>query len=159
MYSFDLCFVSSLLQSYERRGREVHAHSQKEVLHWNEITPEMMSDEEMAGDKYIRHPPDYRSDLFSQFIEVLETRSNNRSQEKNRPRIKRVLGSPVKKAVPHNAKNWMVRPEYRKKDAKVHDNKTENDEETEDDAEDSIDDHELESNESDTESELMKQYQ
>ena len=32
------------------------------------ITPEMMSDEEKVGDKWIRRPPSYRSEQFTKFI-------------------------------------------------------------------------------------------
>ena len=46
-----------LLQSYERRGKEVK--NPKEAKHWEMITPDMMSDEELVGEVYIRHPPLY----------------------------------------------------------------------------------------------------
>jgi hypothetical protein len=67
----------------------------------------MMSDEERVGDKYIRHPPSYRSDMLSCFIEKLESRLD--STPSYHACHKRELGSPVEKQAPARAKNWMLK--------------------------------------------------
>ena len=64
--------ISLKLQAYERRSRVVKGP--KEERHWKEVTPEMTSDEERVGDKYVRHPPSFRSEKVSKFIEMLDSR-------------------------------------------------------------------------------------
>ena len=86
--------------------------SAKEVEHWKELTADMMSDEELVGEKYIRHPPSYRSQTLINFIGKLDERSEK--QKKIIPRTKRELGSPVHKPVPSNAKKWMIKPDLLK---------------------------------------------
>ena len=71
----------------------------------------MMSDEEENGEGFVRHPPSYRSEVLNNFIAKLDSRYD-KTQQKTQPRKKRVLGSPVKKAVPHNAKNWLLKSEF-----------------------------------------------
>lgn len=71
----------------------------------------MMSDEEKAGDVYIRHPPSYRSELVYNFIAKLESRCDKTPN--SQPRTTRVIGSPVNKPVPHNTKDWLLKPEFR----------------------------------------------
>lgn len=72
-----------------------------------------MSDEELNGSEYIRHPPSYRLAMFSKFIEKLDSRLEKRSLKKRHPRTKRIIGSPVSKPVPPYAKKWMIKPELR----------------------------------------------
>ena len=71
----------------------------------------MMSDEEEQGEVYIRHPPSYRSDILSSFIEKLDSRCSKEAN--SQPRKKRVVGSPIMKAVPINAKKWMLKDEFK----------------------------------------------
>ena len=59
MYCVSCTIVCLQLQSYERRGKEIK--SAKEAKQWQLITPEMMSDEELVGEEYTRHPPTERS--------------------------------------------------------------------------------------------------
>ena len=86
--------------------------SAKEVEHWKELTADMMSDEELVGEKYIRHPPSYRLQTLINFIGKLDEHSEK--QKKIIPRTKHELGSPVHKAVPSNAKKWMIKPDLLK---------------------------------------------
>ena len=72
----------------------------------------MMSDEEESGDTYIRHQPSYRSELLNNFILKLDSRCD--AAKNTQPRKKRVIGSPVKKPVPRKAKNWVLKPEFKK---------------------------------------------
>ena len=65
---------------------------------------EMMSDEEKVGDKWIRHPPSYRSELFSRFIEKLDSRAS----DTNCVRFPRDIGSPRQREAPSTAKAWML---------------------------------------------------
>ena len=71
----------------------------------------MMSDEEECGDTYIRHRPSHRSKLLNEFISKLESRCE--TTQNIQPRKKRTIGYPVSKTVPLNAKNWVLKPEFR----------------------------------------------
>ena len=64
----------------------------------------MMSDEEKIGDKWIRHPPSYRSELFSKFIRKLD----NRCLISSHARFPWEIGSPVVKDPPTNSKDWLL---------------------------------------------------
>ena len=68
----------------------------------------MMSDEERVGDKYVRHPPSYRSDRFNRFLEKLDSRLE-KTKTTHHARHERVSGSPVEKLPPVAAKGWMVK--------------------------------------------------
>ena len=48
------------VQACERRSQVVKGP--KEERNWKEVTPEMKSDEERVGDKYVCHPPSFRSE-------------------------------------------------------------------------------------------------
>lgn len=97
------------MQSYERRGKEIK--SAKEAKQWQLITPEMMSDEELVGDEYIRHPPSYRSVKLNRFLNKLDLRAERNNTRTAHPRVPRQLGSPVTKRAPHHAKKWMISKE------------------------------------------------
>ena len=47
----------------------------KEAKFWNDVTVDMMSDEEKRGEVYVRHQPTYRSDTLNAFIRKLDERS------------------------------------------------------------------------------------
>lgn len=94
----------AIIQTYERRSRFVREG--REARYWETITPDMMSDEEKAGTKYVRHQPDYRSSRFNSFIKKLDERSGK--QNSSRARFEREIGSPVQKPIPANAKSWMI---------------------------------------------------
>ena len=92
-------------QTYERRASAVRPG--KEASYWSQVTPDMMSDEERIGDKYIRHPPSYRSEKFSRFLKKLDQRVA--CSGRNHARFDREDGSPREVTVPPNAKDWMVK--------------------------------------------------
>lgn len=92
----------AFLQSYERRCKAVRGA--KERKYWNDVTVDMMSDEERAGEKWVRHRPSYRSELFNRFIDKLDCRAANGE----RARFPRDLGSPRSKNPPTCAKKWML---------------------------------------------------
>ena len=92
------------IQTFERRARCVH--KDREARYWEAIAPDMMSDEEKQGTKYIRHPPEYRSERFNSFMNKLDER--HEKQAKPNARFVREIGSPAKKPVPPNAKPWML---------------------------------------------------
>ena len=70
-----------------------------------------MSEEDRDGNRFIRHPPDYRSMKVQQFIDKLEKRLEKRvSANSSKARFIRILGSPRQAALPRNAKKWTVRP-------------------------------------------------
>ena len=64
----------------------------------------MMSDEERAGEKWVRHRPSYRSDLFNRFIDKLDGQAGTL----DRARFPRDIGSPRAKQTPASAKQWML---------------------------------------------------
>ena len=64
----------------------------------------MMSDEEKVGDKWIRHLPSYRSELFTKFI----GKRDNRCSSSTHARFPRGVGSPALKDPPTNCKNWLL---------------------------------------------------
>ena len=66
-----------------------------------------MSDEEKVGQKWVRHRPSYRSDLFNRFIEKLDSRVT----VADRARFPREVGSPRIKNPPSSAKQWMLSSE------------------------------------------------
>ena len=78
----------------------------KEAKYWSDITPEMMSDEDRVEDKYVRHPPSFRSDKVSRFIHKLDSRLNRKGSDK--ARFVRVMGSPRMLPPPRNAKQWTI---------------------------------------------------
>ena len=63
-----------------------------------------MSDEERDGEKWIRHRPSYRSDMFNHFIDKLDSRA----QDLNRAQFPRNIGSPRIKSIPPTASKWML---------------------------------------------------
>lgn len=73
----------------------------------------MMSDEEKDGEIFTRHPPSYRSDALNKFLDKLDSRSKRKTNQQ--PRIPRRIGSPIERNVPDHAKNWMIKPELRKR--------------------------------------------
>lgn len=91
--------------------------SGKETNLWAEVTPEMMSDEELEGNVYVRHQPSYRSDGLNAFIKKLdlrlETDDSNRVGRGAHPRLERRLGSPREKPAPVLAKKWAIRKDHR----------------------------------------------
>ncbi len=66
-----------------------------EASKWTEITPEMISEEELDEENklYIRHPPTYRSRTLNKFIEKLDKRVEA-GLRGTHPRMQRRLGSP-----------------------------------------------------------------
>ena len=98
-------------------------HPGREASFWADVTADMMSDEEKVEDKYIRHPPDYRSEKFSKFLDKLDHRATSKC--KHHARFKRDLGSPRIKSPPANAKPWML-----KEEAAIEHNTSGNDSET-----------------------------
>lgn len=77
----------------------------KEEQYWKDFTPDMMSEEERVGDKYVRHPPSYRSKKASRFIDKLDARLSSTS---DRARFNRVIGSPRNRPAPLRAKKWTI---------------------------------------------------
>ena len=71
----------------------------------------MMSDEEKVDDTYVRHQPSFRSVRLNNFIQKLDGRIEKTPS--SHPRHIRVLGSPVEKSAPENAKPWMIASDER----------------------------------------------
>ena len=86
-----------------KKGREVEL--------WEDVTPEMMSEEEEDGEGYVRHPPSYRSEGLTKFITKLDQRLDMRQSK--HPRVARRLDSPLEKPLPHMYKKWVVKKELR----------------------------------------------
>ncbi len=62
---------------------------EKERKKWNELIPEMMSEEEKNEDKFVRHPPSFCLAKVKQFIGKLERRLDRKPSM----RVRRVEGS------------------------------------------------------------------
>ena len=94
-----------ILQSYERRSKVVKQG--KEAKRWAEVTPDMMSDEELDEENklYIRHQQSYRSTTLNSFIEKLDMRVEA-GVKGIHPRIPRQLGLPREKCPPKSVKDW-----------------------------------------------------
>ena len=86
----------------------------------------MMSDEELQGDIYIRHPPSYRSEILSKFIEKLDSRAA-KSNDSAHPRVMRQLGTPAEVAIPSSCKKWMIKAGLKKPGAEETDMEEEDD--------------------------------
>ena len=95
-------------QAYERRARFLRPG--KESTAWAHITVEMMSDEEKDGDCFIRHPPSYRSEKLSKFLQKLDERADNKNKA-GHARFSRRVGSPWTKPLPAGARKWMIAEE------------------------------------------------
>lgn len=73
-------------------------------LLWQDITPEMMTEEETGTeDNYIRHRQSWRSRRFNIFIDKLDESKNPKSLAKQRD-----CGEDVDREPPLNAKRWMI---------------------------------------------------
>ena len=81
----------------------------KEAELWADDTPEMMSEEEMVREMYIRHPPAYQSQSLDKFISKLDICLDSDKNKDKHPRADRKLGSPRTKPIPIRCKNWMMR--------------------------------------------------
>ena len=92
------------LQAYERRARVVRPG--KEAKFWADVTADIMSEEERVEDRYVRHPPSYRS---NKFIMMLDQRGGKKSS--SHARFSREEGSPRKLPTPRHAKPWMIQVE------------------------------------------------
>ena len=84
----------------------------KESSLWADVLPEMMSDEELVEDFYVRHPPLYRSSALSDFINKLEARLGK--EKSIHYRLERRPGCAVEKPVPSRFKKWTIKKELRK---------------------------------------------
>lgn len=92
------------MQTFERRSKYVKKGN--ETKYWDCVAPEMMSDEEKRGDTYVRHQPEYRSQLFTDFIDKLDERCAKK--QSNHARYKRIVGTPCKVPIPAGIKSWMT---------------------------------------------------
>ena len=73
---------------------------------WEDVTIEMMSDEDRRGDVYVRLAPSYCSAALTKFILKLDNRCDKMSFH---PRVRRQVGSPAKIQTPSNAKKWTIK--------------------------------------------------
>ena len=55
----------------------------KEADLWAQVQPDMMSDEELVGDVYVRHPPSYRSASLNEFVKKLDFRLETSAETRN----------------------------------------------------------------------------
>ena len=95
-------FAIILLRSYERKSKVLRGDHEKK--YWSDVTPEMMSEEERVGDRWLQHLRSYRSFKLTQFIAKLDSRAPNNKHA----RFPRDIGSPVQMHIPPQAKDWTV---------------------------------------------------
>ena len=80
----------------------------EEQEQWKDVEPAMMSDEETLDSLTLKRcRPDWRSSAFNNFLDELDRRSYQTSQN---PRKARVLGTPLKCPIPDGVKDWMTAP-------------------------------------------------
>lgn len=73
---------------------------------WNDVVPEMMSDEEpMPDGRIARKRPSWRGNTFNDFMDRLDLRAN--SSFKRSARKERVLSSPIETPPPQTIKEWI----------------------------------------------------
>ena len=98
------------LQKYERRGKFV---TDEERDKWQEITPQMMSDEEEVDGKFKVHRPEWRSIALNDYLKALDSRANASDTASGHPRKERIVGTPIKCQIPAclGSTSWMVEDE------------------------------------------------
>ena len=78
----------------------------REIKHWKDITPDMMSEEEAEGDDFIRHRPTWRSSSLNKFLEKLDSRFKAKHQKSlAKPRS---YGSPSDKPASDDIPSWLL---------------------------------------------------
>ena len=73
------------------------------------MTPAMMSEEEdMGGNSFKLHQPEWRSSQLTGLLQNLDSRANATVVNKTHSRKDRVIGIPHKIPAPSCAKDWMI---------------------------------------------------
>lgn len=93
-------------QLFDRRNKAVNKEKFKNVKkYWEEITPDMMTEEETGeDDNYIRRRQSWRSTNFNRLIDALDA-SCTMTKSMAKPRQ---IGAPTVNPPPSSAKKWMV---------------------------------------------------
>ena len=92
-------------QKYDRRSGRVMG-SEQEV--WQDVTPTMMSDEDVGNNIFRVHHQEWRSQEMTDILEELDRRADA-AIKKAHPRKDRVVGTPMKVDPPRTTKDWMLR--------------------------------------------------
>ena len=93
-----------LVQVYDRRQKSVNKKS-KQIKMWDDVTAEMMTEEEMGSDNnYIRRRQSWRS-AFNELKDKLDEDRNSGRLSLARPRD---LGDSILRSPPPSAKSWMI---------------------------------------------------
>lgn len=106
------------MQLWEKRCANIK--DEEEVKLWEDVKPSMMSEEESDPEDastFRRRRPLWRSEMFNDLIDDVESRCNGSESTSNSKRLKRkrVQGEPLDTSAPAGAKPWMVNiasPEY-----------------------------------------------
>ena len=99
-------FFFFFLQLFDRRKKQVVKRKSKRVLKlWEDITPEMMTEEETGSDnKFVRHRQSWRTRKFNRFMDRIDNYKTSTSSLGKQ----RVLGNEIDRLAPVSAKQWMV---------------------------------------------------
>ena len=94
------------LQLFDRRKKQVVKRKSKRVLKlWEDITPEMMTEEETGSDnKFVRHRQSWRTRKFNRFMDRIDNYKTSTSSSGKQ----RVLGNEIDRLAPVSAKQWML---------------------------------------------------
>ena len=92
-------------QLFDRRKKVVSQSRSKKIKKlWDEITPDMMTEEESEEEKgFVRHRQSWRSNVFNRFMDKLDNRRNQKTLAKPRE-----LGEQVERLPPICVKKWMT---------------------------------------------------
>ena len=92
------------LQPFDWRKKVVSQSRSKIKKLWDEITPDMMTEEESKEEKgFVRHRQSWRSNVFNKFMDRLDSSRNQKTLAKPRE-----LGEEVERLPPICVKKWMT---------------------------------------------------
>ena len=72
---------------------------------WDDVTPSMMSDEDVGHNTFRLHHQEWRSRELSDFLEELDRRADT-ATKKAHPRRNRIVGTPLKVNPSTTTKRW-----------------------------------------------------
>ena len=76
-----------------------------EKKYWSDVIPEMVSEEERVGDRWLWHRLSYKYFKITQFIAKVDSRAPNNKHAC----FPRDISSPVQLNIPAQAKDWTIK--------------------------------------------------
>lgn len=75
---------------------------------WQDVVPSLMSDEDVGGNTFRIHQPQWCSVQLSNLLSELDRRAGSAQINKSHARKNRIIGTPLKSTA---AKDWMIERE------------------------------------------------